>query len=149
MNLAIGCDPNANNLKQALTKVIEELGHTYKDFGSDDVVYANVAFEVAKAVANGMYDRGVLLCGTGIGMCISANKVQGAFAALAENTYAAQKAVTSNRANIICMGSFTLGIGLAQSILRAYLTAEYVPGTPSDKKFTRYFEFDTQRTEIN
>ncbi len=142
MNIAIGCDPNATELKKALIQVIEKLGHTYKDFGSDDVIYANVAIDLSKAVASGAYERGVLVCGTGIGMSISANKVKGAFAALLSDGYSAKKAVTSNKANIACMGAMILGVAMAQEILEIYLKTEYVPGTPSEKKRARYVEFD-------
>ena len=68
MKLAFGCDPNATELKQALMDKAESLGHEVKDFGSDDPVYANVAADVAHAVADGEYDRGVVVCGTGIGV---------------------------------------------------------------------------------
>lgn len=145
MKLAIGCDPNATALKKELIKVIKELKHEYKDFGSDDPIYANVAIDVAKAVAKGTFDRGILLCGTGIGVSISANKVKGAYAALAADTYSAQKAVTSNNANVLCMGALTTGTAVAQSILRAYLTTVYVPGTPSAAKLACYVAYDKRR----
>ena len=81
MKLVFGCDPNATELKQALIAKAKELGHEIKDFGSDDPIYANVAVAVAEAVAAGTYDRGVVVCGTGIGVSIAANKVKGAYCA--------------------------------------------------------------------
>lgn len=81
MKIAIGCDPNAEEFKQQLLSFIESLGHEVTDFGSGDVVYANTAIRVGEAVAAGKYDRGVLICGTGIGISISANKVKGAYCA--------------------------------------------------------------------
>ena len=83
MKIAIGCDPNAEEAKYAIMDYIEKnnLGEI-KDFGSTDVIYANVAIAVARAVVRGECDRGILLCGTGIGMSIAANKVKGAYAAL-------------------------------------------------------------------
>ncbi len=145
MRIALGCDPNAAALKQTLIAVIKDLGHEWKDFGSDDLIYANVGITVAKEVALGHYDRGVLLCGTGIGMSISANKVRGAFAALVSDLYSARKAVTSNKANIICMGAFTLGAGLAEDLLKVYLGTTYIVGTASEKKLERYVDYDDMR----
>ena len=77
-----------------------------KDFGSEDPIYANTAVAVAEAVASGEYDRGILICGTGLGVSIAANKVKGAYAALLSDVYSAKRARLSNDANIACMGSF-------------------------------------------
>lgn len=110
MKIAIGCDPNAQNEKEALIQFIEAKGYgEVTDFGSEDPIYANVAIEVAEAVATKKYDRGILVCGTGIGVSIAANKVKGAYAALVSDVYSAQRARLSNDANIICMGAFTTG----------------------------------------
>ena len=93
MKIAIGCDPNAQNEKEALIKFIEAKGYgEVTDFGSEDPIYANVAIEVAEAVAAKKYDRGILVCGTGIGVSIAANKVKGAYAALVSDVYSAQRA---------------------------------------------------------
>ena len=75
MNVAIGCDPNAADLKKILIGHIEQLGHTCQDYGSDDPIYANVAIQVGEAVAAENHDRGIVLCGTGVGVCIAASKV--------------------------------------------------------------------------
>ena len=83
MKIAIGCDPNAQQAKEELMKFIETKGYgELTDFGSEDPIYANTAIKVAEAVAAGEYDRGILICGTGIGVSIAANKVKGAYAAL-------------------------------------------------------------------
>lgn len=105
MKLAFGCDPNATELKAALISRAESLGHEVTDFGSDDPIYANVAAEVAKAVAAGTYDRGVVVCGTGIGVSVAANKVKGAYCTLLADPYSAQRATLSNNANMIAMGA--------------------------------------------
>ena len=81
MKIAVGCDPNAESYKQEMIEFIEGLGHEVKDFGSDDVIYAHVATAVGEAVAAKEYDRGILFCGTGIGVMLAANKVKGAYAA--------------------------------------------------------------------
>ena len=83
MKIAIGCDPNAQKEKEEVIAFIEKKGYgTVEDFGSEDSIYANVAIKVSEAVASGGYDRGILICVTGIGMSISANKLKGAYAAL-------------------------------------------------------------------
>ena len=108
MKIAIGCDPNAENEKQALMKFIENKGlGKVTDFGSTDPIYANVAIKVGEAVASKEYDRGILLCGTGLGVSIAANKVKGAYAALLTDAYSAERARLSNDANIGCMVAFT------------------------------------------
>ena len=110
MKIAIGCDPNAQSAKEELIRFIEsrKLGEV-TDFGSDDPIYANVAIRVAEAVATGKHDRGILICGTGIGVSLAANKVKGAYAALLSDIYSAKRARLSNDANIACMGAFTIG----------------------------------------
>ena len=82
MKIAVGCDPNAEAYKQNLIPFIEGLGHKVTDFGSNDPVYANVAIAVAEAVASGQFERGILFCGTGIGVMLAANKVKGAYLSL-------------------------------------------------------------------
>ena len=94
--IAIGADPNAGELKSYLMEVCKDLGHQVIDMGDEDAIYANTAIKVAKQVANGSADKGILLCGTGIGMSIAANKVHGAYAALLTDAYSAEKARTSN-----------------------------------------------------
>lgn len=105
MKIAFGCDPNAAEFKKELIEYTRELGYEVFDLGSEDKIYANVAFECAKAVAAKEYDRGILLCGTGIGVSIAANKVKGAYAACVHDIYQAERAQLSNNANIITMGS--------------------------------------------
>ena len=109
MKIAVGCDPNAEEFKQLLIPFIEGLGHKVVDFGSDDPVYANVAIKVAEKVAAKEFDRGILFCGTGIGVMLAANKVKGAYAAVIGDVYSAQRACLSNNCNIITLGSQVTG----------------------------------------
>lgn len=142
MKIAIGCDPNAAECKQALIPFIQELGHEVADFGSDDPIYANTAIHVAEAVAAGKYDRGVLICGTGIGVCIAANKVKGAYAALVNNVYQAQRAELSNHANIITLGAQVTGIELAKCLVKEYLSHTFDPNSRSAAKVERICEYE-------
>jgi len=145
MKIAFGCDPNAEDLKRHLMKVAENMGCTVVDFGSDDPVYANTAIKVAEAVAASEYDRGVLVCGTGLGMSIAANKVRGAYAALLSDVYSAQRAVLSNNSNIACLGEFTLGKKTAEELLKVWISLTFDPDSPSAPKVARYKEYDNGR----
>ena len=133
LRLAFGSDPNATDLKDALIAVARELGHAVDDLGATDPVYAHVATDVAAAVASGDYDRGVLLCGTGIGVSIAANKVPGAYCALLSDAYSAERAQLSNNANLISMGAQTIGVEVAKVLLRRYLECEFDPNSRSTR----------------
>ncbi len=143
MKIAIGCDPNAEQEKQQMIAYLQKKGcGEITDFGSTDPVYANVAFKVAEEVAAGNYNRGILLCGTGLGMSIAANKVNGAYAALLTDIYSAKRARLSNDANIACMGAFTTGEKVREELIDAFLTNEFVPGCSSQPKVDAYHEYD-------
>ena len=146
MKIAIGCDPNARQAKEELIRYMNEKGYgEVADFGSDDVIYAKVAVRVAEAVAAGEYDRGILICGTGIGVSLAANKVRGAYAALLSDIYSAKRARLRNDANIACLGAFTVGSKLREELVDAFLTNEFVPGCSSQAKVDAFREFDRNR----
>lgn len=146
MRIAIGCDPNAREAKEELIQFIRKKGlGEVVDFGSEDTVYAHVAVKVAEAVSKGKFDRGLLLCGTGIGVSLAANKVKGAYAALISDIYSAKRARLSNNANIACMGAFTIGSKLREELTEAFLTNEYIPGGPSQPKIDAYINYDKIR----
>jgi len=142
--IAIGCDPNAQQAKESIIKLLEGKGYTVKDFGSDDAIYANVAVAVARSVAAGEYDRGILICGTGIGVSLAANKVKGAYAALLSDVYSAQRARMSNDANIACFGAFTTGPKLMEQLVETFLTSEFQPGCSSQPKVDRIRQYEDE-----
>lgn len=146
MKIAVGSDPNAGEAKYALIKYISDsnLGEV-TDFGSDDPIYANVAIEVAKKVASKEFDRGILLCGTGLGMSIAANKVKGAYAALLSDIYSAKRAVLSNDANIACMGALTVGEKLREELVYVFLTNKFDIKSPSQIKVNAFKSYDMNR----
>ena len=145
MKIAFGCDPNATEFKLQLMDYVKGLGHEVAEFGSDDPIYANTAIEVAQAVAGGKYDRGIVVCGTGIGVSIAANKVKGAYAACIHDVYQAQRAELSNHANIITMGSQVIGIQLAKELVKEYLSVEWVPNCRSVDKVQRIIDFENEQ----
>ncbi|HTN53220.1 MAG TPA: ribose 5-phosphate isomerase B [Anaeromyxobacter sp.] len=136
MKIAIGCDEAAYELKELIRKYVEELHHEVVDFGTFDnrpVLYPDIAFKVAEEVAKGTFPRAILMCGTGIGMAICANKVPGVRAAQAHDTYSAERARKSNDAQILSMGARVVGPELAKSIVKAWLESEFEPARSAAK----------------
>lgn len=142
MKIVFGCDPNASDMKTALMEYVKGLGHEVCDYGSDDQIYANVAIKCAEDTAAGKFDRAILLCGTGIGMSIAANKVKGAYAACIHDVYQAQRAELSNNANIITMGAQVVGIELAKLMVKEYLGAAFDPASRSMPKVQRITDYE-------
>ena len=132
--IAVGCDPSAEACKREVMAVLEQWGYAVMDMGSADPIYANTAFRVGRAVVDGTCDRGVLICGTGLGMSVAANKVKGVIAALITDCYSAERARKSNDANIACFGAFTQGPKVIEALLKIFLDSEFVPGCASQVK---------------
>lgn len=134
MKLAVAGDSAGEDLARALADYLKgryevaEISHTEN---GPDPFYANLSDRVAQQVLNGTYDRAIIVCGTGLGVCISANKVPGIRAALVSDAYSAGKAATSNNAQIITLGSRTIATELAKTIVDAYLEKTFDPEGPS------------------
>lgn len=137
MRIAIGADDAAFELKDLLLAELRELGHDPVDHsprpGEPTEHYPDIAASVATSVADGEADRGVLICGTGIGMAISANKVPGIRAAQCHDAYSAERARRSNDAQIITLGARVIGPELARSLVRTFLAADYDGGRSAPK----------------
>jgi ribose 5-phosphate isomerase B len=136
MRIAIGCDEAAYELKEILRQHVAATGAEVEDYGTFDatpVLYPDVAFAVAEAVAAGKHDRAILLCGTGIGMAISANKVAGIRAAQAHDTYSAGRARMSNDAQIVTIGARVIGAELAKAIVDTFLASDFQGAKSADK----------------
>lgn len=141
----MGCDPNAEAFKQEMIEYVRSLGHEVTDFGSEDIIYAHVATKVGEEVAAGHFDRGILFCGTGIGVMLAANKVKGIRAANVTNVYSAERACLSNDCNIITLGSQVTGNMLAKELIRTYLSLNYTYNERSGKKVDAINEYDQNR----
>ena len=136
MKIAIGCDEAGYQLKELVRKYLVDLNHEVEDFGTFDdrpVLYPDIAFAVAEQVAAGRFQRAILMCGTGIGMSICANKVPGVRAAQAHDTYSAERARKSNDAQVLAMGARVVGPELAKSIVKAWLESEFEPARSGPK----------------
>jgi len=131
MIIAIASDHAGFELKEKIKKFLEELGHEYKDFGTDSeesVDYPDYALKVAESVAKKECDRGILICGAGIGMCMSANKVPGIRAASCYDTEMARLSREHNDANILTMGARLIDENTAKEIVQVWLTTEFAGG---------------------
>ena len=136
MKLAIGCDEAAYALKVEIMKHLDEIGVEYKDFGADKgeiVLYPDVAKTVAEAVAAGEFERGILVCGTGIGMAITANKVPGIRAAVCHDPFSTERSRKSTDAQIMCMGERVIGVELAKYLVDIWLKCDFAGGGSAPK----------------
>ncbi len=134
MRIAVGSDHRGIELKQAIIGFLKDLGYEYRDFGcysSDPVDYPDIAKEVAMAVAEGKFGHGILICGSGIGMSIAANKVRGIRAALCCNLLNAERARLHNDANVLCLGQEIVGREMALDIVKTYLATTFEGGRHS------------------
>ncbi|WP_102348233.1 ribose 5-phosphate isomerase B [Bacillus sp. Marseille-P3661] len=136
MKVAIGSDHGGLNIKEEIKNLMDELGIQYEDVGcncSDSVDYPDYAFPVAEKVVNGEVDRGILICGTGIGMSIAANKVKGIRCALAHDVFSAKATREHNDSNILAMGERVIGPGAAREVAKAWLTTEFQGGRHANR----------------
>lgn len=128
MKVAIASDHGGINIREEIRSLLEELNIPYEDFGCDcetSVDYPDYALPVAQKVASGEFDRGILICGTGIGMSISANKVKGIRCALVHDVFSAKMTRAHNDSNVLAMGERVIGPGLAREIAQTWLQSDY------------------------
>jgi ribose 5-phosphate isomerase B len=131
MRIAIGSDHRGFDAKRRLVPMLRQLGHEVVDVGPeghDSVDYPDYAFNVAKAVSDGRVERGILICGTGIGMCIAANKVKGVRAAPCHDSITVEMSRRHNDANVLCLSADLLGDELIGRIVRLWLETEFEGG---------------------
>jgi ribose 5-phosphate isomerase B len=136
VRIVIGCDHNAYDLKETVKEFLLENGYDIVDYGChscDAVDYPDVAFKVATDVRDGKFSRGILICGTGIGVAIAAGKVPGIRAALCHDTYSAERAQKSNNAQILTMGAKVIGSELAKQVVDRFLKSDFSGGNSGRK----------------
>lgn len=136
MKIALGADHGGFHLKEEIKGLLDEMGLSYHDFGTfstESVDYPDLAAIVGKAVASGEYERGMLFCGTGIGISIAANKIPGVRAALVHDVFSAKATRSHNNSNILAMGERVIGFGLAREVVKAWLGAEFEGGRHSTR----------------
>jgi len=131
MKVALGCDHAGFAIKDIVKKTIEELGAEVLDFGTysaDSVDYPDYAAKVALAVSSGQAGKGILICGSGIGVCITANKFKGARASIAHDEYSAAQGVLHDNMNILCLGARVVKAEIVPSLVKAFLGAKFESG---------------------
>jgi ribose 5-phosphate isomerase B len=139
--VAIGADDAGLELKRALAEHVRSMGIDIEDIGVEsaeaaaaaEVDYPDVAERLARGIARGDWDQGILVCGTGIGMAIAANKVPGVRAAQAHDVYSAERARKSNDAQIVTLGARVIGVELAKTVVSAFLASEFAGGASTRK----------------
>lgn len=150
MRIAVGCDDAAVHLK---AEIMDHIKECYPEIEMDDLgvyegestMYPDIAWRVAWAVADQKYDRGILMCGTGIGMSICANKVPGIRAAVCHDPFSAERARKSNNAQILCMGERVVGVELAKCLVDIWIKSDFSGGN-SEKKVKRICELEQQKS---
>ncbi len=146
MKIAIGSDHLGLELKNIIRDLLKEKEIEFKDFGTtskEPVDYPDIAGKVAKAVAREDYERGILICGTGIGMAIAANKVKGIRAAACHDLYSAERSRKSNNAQIMALGALIIGPELAKRLVEVWLNSEFQGGR-SERKVKKIMEIEAE-----
>lgn len=137
LSIAVGCDDAAIDMKNQIVAFLQNQGVAVVDYSCDQhsepTMYPDIAVQVALAIKNGSHERGILICGTGIGMSISANKVPGVRAAQCHDAFSAQRARKSNDAQIICLGARVIGTELAKTLVGIWLDSEFDGGGSTEK----------------
>lgn len=138
MRIAIACDHGGFTLKQDVIQVVEQLGHQVLDLGTWDttaVDYPDYAEKAGQAIQHGEADRAIVICGSGVGACVAANKLKGVYASVCHDTYSAHQGVEHDNVNLLCLGARIVGAELAKEIVTAFLTASF----SDDVRFLRRF----------
>ena len=140
MKISVACDHGGLNLKKALIAYLQKCGHEVQDFGTNSVDscdYPDFAVQAAEAVASGACDRGIVVCSSGIGVSIVANKVPGIRCAHCHDTYCAKYTRLHNDANMMAFGEKVIGVGLMEEMVNLFLTTEYEGGERHDRRLSK------------
>ncbi len=140
MRIAISADHGGFDLKTELIDYIRGLGYDLVDYGTDSgesVDYPDFAQKVGKAIQSREADRGIVICGSGVGACISANKMKGIYAATCHDTYSAGQGVEHDNMNVLCLGGRVIGVELGKSLVKAFLDAKYIGLEAGNERYLR------------
>ena len=140
MKIAVGFDHAGFPLKETVLETIRSAGHEPIDMGTDNaepVDFPDYSEKVGRAVQNGEAERGILVCGSGVGACIAANKMKGVFAGLCHDTYSAAQGVRHDDMNVLCLGARVIGPELAVELIKAFLSAHYIGNDPGGERLAR------------
>ena len=129
MQIAVACDHGGYSLKNIIKECVEALGHTVIDLGTnstESVDYPDYAEKLSRSIIGGQAERGILICGSGVGACIAANKIKGIYAAVCHDTYSAHQGVQHDNMNVLCLGARIVGAELAKELVGAFLSAQFL-----------------------
>lgn len=149
MTIAIGADHAGYALKEMLAAWLRERGHQVSDAGThseQSVDYPDFALSVSREVAAGRAERGVLVCGSGVGTCIAANKITGVRAAVCHDTFSARQGVEDDAMNVICLGARVIGPSLALEILAAFLNAKFSAAERHARRLDKVLKMEKERS---
>ncbi|HPH98163.1 MAG TPA: ribose 5-phosphate isomerase B [Anaerolineaceae bacterium] len=150
MRVVIGCDHAGFPLKDFVIMVIRQNGHDVIDVGTyntDSVDYPDYAEKVGRAIQGGEADRGIVLCGSGVGACIAANKMKGIYACMCHDTYSAHQGVEHDDMNVLCLGGRIIGPELAREIVTAFLSAQFSNEERHRRRAAKVRQLETQLKE--
>ena len=140
MKVAVGFDHAGFPLKKTVLEAIRDAGHEPIDLGTNSVEpvdFPDYSEKVGRAVQSGEAERGILVCGSGVGACIAANKLKGIFASICHDTYSAAQGVRHDDMNVLCLGARVIGPELAASLIKAFLEARYIGNEPGGERLAR------------
>ncbi len=152
MRIAVGADHGGFELKEQLTPWLSSLGHEPVDLGAHqldpDDDYPDFTLAVARSVQAGATERGIIICGSGVGACIAANKVTGIRACVCHDTYSGHQGVEHDDMNVICLGGRIISIELAKEILEAFLSASFVPEPRFRRRLDKVLEVEREQSAV-
>ena len=140
MKIAVGFDHAGFPLKQTVIDTVRGAGHEVIDLGTnstDPVDFPDYSEKVGRAVQSGQAERGILVCGSGVGACMAANKLKGVLAGLCHDTYSAAQGVQHDAMNVLCLGARVIGPELAVELIKAFLSAHYIGNEPGEERLAR------------
>lgn len=140
MRIAISTDHGGFALKKVLVEYIQGLGYDLVDYGSDSedsVDYPDFAAKVGKAIQDQEVDKGIVICGSGVGVCITANKMKGIYAAICHDTYSAGQGVEHDGMNVLCLGGRIIGAELGKALVKAFLEAKFIGNDAGNERHLR------------
>lgn len=140
MKIAIGCDHAGFPLKETVAAVVRRLGHEVEDCGTfscERADYPDYANKVAQQVASGRAERGILICGSGVGVCVAANKTKGIRACVCHDAYSARQAVEHDALNVLCLGARIIGTAVAENLTEQFLMASFLTGSRHEGRLNK------------
>ncbi len=148
MKISIGCDELGIGYKDMIIDIFSKKGHEFIDNGSfmgEKVNYPTVAHKTVEKMVNGECERCILICGTGIGMALTANKIKGAYAAVCHDIYSTQRSILSNNCNTMCLGALVIGPKTVETLVDTWLGLRFDPGSRSFEKVQEIYGIEARQ----